>query len=153
MPVSLFIFLNDLQSSYITCGDIVINDDAYFASTKEISKYILENLKYIGKTPVNLEIVDYDVYNNVKYEAKIDFVSSLRLDVILAASYNLSRNASHEAIVSGLVYINHILTLNPSEDIKLDDEISFRGKGRTKLLEIGGLSKSGRIAVKLGRRI
>ena len=134
-------------------GDIVIKNDVYFAVTKEISSYVKENLNYIGKASIELEEVNYDIYNEINYDIKLDFVSSLRIDAIIAAAFNVSRNEAHEAILEGLIYINHVLTLNPSENVKLLDEISYRGKGRSKLMEVGGLSKSGRIAVKLGRRI
>ena len=86
------------------------------------------------------------------FEVIID-ASSLRLDVFIAAAYNLSRSEAHEYIVNGLVYINHVLILNPSEAVKLQDEISVRGKGRCKLAEIGGFSKSGRIAATLAKRV
>ena len=135
-------------------GDIVINDEgAYFACCLEIKDYIKDNLKFIGKAPVELEIETKTIENIVKYSKKVEFLSSLRLDVIIAAAYNLSRNEAHEFIVNGLVYINHVLILNPSEAVKLQDEISIRGKGRCKLDEIGGLSKSGRIAATLAKRI
>ncbi len=135
-------------------GDIVINDEgAYFACCLEIKDYIKDNLKFVGKAPVELEIETKTIENIVKYSKKVEFLSSLRLDVIIAAAYNLSRNEAHEFIVNGLVYINHVLILNPSEAVKLQDEISIRGKGRCKLDEIGGLSKSGRIAATLAKRI
>lgn len=135
-------------------GDIVLNDDgAFFACAEEIKDYIKDNLKFVGKAPVELEIETKIVENVVKYSQKEEFLSSLRLDVIIAAAYNLSRNEAHEFIVNGLVYINHVLILNPSEAVKLQDEISIRGKGRCKLAEIGGLSKSGRIAATLAKRI
>ena len=135
-------------------GDIVINDEgAYFACCLEIKDYIKDNLKFVGKAPVELEIETKTIENIVKYSKKVEFLSSLRLDVIIAAAYNLSRNEAHEFIVNGLVYINHVLNMNPSEAVKLQDEISIRGKGRCKLDEIGGLSKSGRIAATLAKRI
>lgn len=134
-------------------GDIVINDECYFSCCEEISEYIKDNLKFIGKVPVELEKEEKIIDNIVKYSEKIEFLSSLRLDVFIAAAYNLSRNEAHEYIINGLVYINHILILNPSENIKLGDEISVRRKGRCKLKEIGGHSKSGRIAATLAKRI
>lgn len=135
-------------------GDIVINDDgAYFACGEEISEYIKDNLKFIGRVPVLLEKEEKEIENIVKYSEKVEFLSSLRLDVFIAAAYNLSRSEAHEYIVNGLVYINHVLILNPSEAVKLQDEISVRGKGRCKLAEIGGFSKSGRIAATLAKRV
>lgn len=135
-------------------GDIVLIDkDAYFACASEIKDYIYDNLKFVGKAPVELEIEQKTIENIIRYSEKVEFLSSLRLDVFIAAAYNFSRNEAHEYIVNGLVYINHVLILNPSEAIKLQDEISVRGKGRCKLKEIGGYSKSGRIAATLAKRI
>ena len=135
-------------------GDIVLTDnDAYFACCEEISSYIKDNLKFIGKAPIELIKEDIIIENVVKYSEKVEFLSSLRLDVFIAAAYNFSRNEAHEYIINGLVYINHILIQNPSEILKLGDEISVRGKGRCKLKEIGGFSKSGRIAATLAKRV
>ena len=134
-------------------GDIVITDECYFACCDEIAEYIKNDLKFIGKVPVELEKEDKIIDNIVKYSEKIEFLSSLRLDVFIAAAYNLSRNEAHDYIINGLVYINHLLILNPSQNIKLGDEISVRRKGRCKLKQIGGLSKSGRIAATLAKRV
>ena len=136
-------------------GDIVITDDldAYFASTLEISKFIMNNLSFIGKTPIELEIVKDEIENVVRYEDKNSFVASLRLDVIIAEAYNLSRSLALEMIQGGLVYINHILIMNSSHIVKLNDEISVRHKGRVKLSKIGGNSRSGRICVTLSKRV
>lgn len=134
-------------------GDIVINDDIFFACTEEISDYIKDNLNYIGNAPVNLEKIDYEVENVIKYESKEYFITSLRIDNIISAAYNLSRKESHDMIINGLVFINHVLCLNPSKDIKLGEEISVRKKGRVKLSQIGGNTKSGRIVATLAKRI
>lgn len=136
-------------------GDIIITDDndAYVAVTEEISNYIVDSFSSVGKAPIKLINIDDEIENVVRYSKKLYFVSSLRLDVIIAASYNLSRNEALEFIKGGLVFINHILILNPSHMVKLNDEISVRHKGRVKLDEIGNETKSGRIAVVLAKRI
>ena len=134
-------------------GDIVVSDDIYFACTEEISGFIKDNLNYIGNVPVQLEIADYEVENIINYSYKEHFISSLRIDNIISRAYNISRHDSYEMIVNGLVYINHVLCLNPSKDVKLKEEISVRKKGRVKLEEIEGTTKSGRIRVVLAKRI
>ncbi len=136
-------------------GDIIINEEkeVYFACCFEISKYIKDNFHLVGNVPIALEEEREEIENIVKYETKNYFVSSLRLDAIIAASYKLSRSEALEFISNGLVYINHVLILNPSHTVELKDEISVRHKGRVKLSEIGGKSKSGRIAVSLSKRV
>lgn len=136
-------------------GDIIITDDndAYFAVTEEISTYILNSFDAVGKAPIRLIKVDDEIENVIRYSEKLHFVSSLRLDVIIAASYNLSRSEALELITNGLVFINHISTLNPSHIVKLNDELSVRHKGRVRLSNIGNETKSGRIAVILSKRV
>lgn len=136
-------------------GDIVINDDndAYFAVTEEISNYILNSFTQVGRAPIKLIQINEELENVIRYSQKLHFISSLRLDVIIAASYNLSRSEALEFITNGLVFVNHILNQNPSHVVKLNDELSVRHKGRVKLTSIGNETKSGRITVTLAKRV
>lgn len=136
-------------------GDILITEDrnAYFACTREISEYIYNELHQIGNATVELEIEEAEIENVIRYEEKLHFLSSMRLDVILASSYQMSRSEAFEYIKNGLVSVNHVVTQNPSKIITLNQELSVRHKGRVKIKEIGGISKSGRIAVVLAKRV
>ena len=69
------------------------------------------------------------------------------------SGFNISRNEAQDMIINGLAYINHVLCQNVSNNVKLNDIISVRHKGKIILAEIGGKSKSGRIAVTIGKRI
>ena len=135
-------------------GNIVINEKgAYFAATKEISPFLLEEFRTVGKAIIEIKEVKNDIINIIKYDEKTYFLASIRLDSIIAEGFHISRNEAQEMISLGLVYINHILCQNSSHNVKIDDIISVRHKGKIKLMEIGGKSKSGRIAVTIGRRI
>lgn len=136
-------------------GDILITEDknAYFACTREISEYIYNELHAIGSAAIELEIEESEIENVIRYEEKLHFLSSMRLDVILASSYQMSRSEAFEYIKNGLVSVNHVVTQNPSKIITLNQELSVRHKGRVKIKEIGGISKSGRIAVLLAKRV
>lgn len=136
-------------------GDIIITDnlDAYFACTKEISKYLKDNFSSVGRAQIELEIEEGKIENFIRYEDKLHFISSLRLDVIIAAAYKLSRGEALDYIKEGLVFINHVNTLNPSHTVNEMDEISVRHKGRVRLTKVNGNSKSGKLAVTLSKRI
>ena len=135
-------------------GDIVIIDDeAYFAATNEISQYLLSEFKSVGRAPINLILVDKEITNERKYSEKTHFVSSLRLDAIIAAGYNLSRSDAQQMIVDGMIKVNHISILNPSHNLKEDDLLSVTKKGRLIVGEIGGNTKSGRICINLKKQI
>ena len=135
-------------------GDIVFNNDKiYFASSKDISEFLLNEFRFVGNAPIELKRVDIDIENIIRYDYKIHFLASIRLDSIIASGFNISRNIAQEMVFNGLVYINHILCQNTSHNVKEGDIISVRHKGKIILKEIGGNSKSGRIAVNIGRRI
>ena len=136
-------------------GDIYIADDGslYFACTNEISPYLLENFKTLGKISVSLNDIDYVVTKKIKTKEETKFVSSMRLDVILAAAYNLSRKEAEEMIVSGLVAVNHMPVYNTSMQLKLNDLLSVRHKGRVSINNIGGTTKSNRIILELSYQV
>jgi RNA-binding protein YlmH len=135
-------------------GDIVIIDgDAYFAATSEISQYLLSEFKAVGKAPINLILVNDEIKNERKYSEKTHFISSLRIDAVIAAGYNLSRSEANEMIVDGMVKVNHLTCLNPSHNLKENDLLSVSKKGRLIIGEIGGNTKSGRIVINLKKQI
>ncbi|RIA78372.1 RNA-binding protein YlmH [Anaeroplasma bactoclasticum] len=136
-------------------GDIVITLDkrCYVAVTEEISSFLLAEFKSVGKAPIELKEVDYPIENEIRYQDKVYFLSSLRLDVVIANAYSLSRSEALEYLERGDVSINHFPNQNPSHICKLDDEISVRHKGRVKVSSIGGTSKSGRLAITLSKRV
>jgi RNA-binding protein YlmH len=74
----------------------------------------------------------------------------MRLDVIISNAYNLSRNEANEFIEGGLVSVNHLECTNNSKQIKENDVISVRHKGRVYVNEIIRKTKSDRLAIKIG---
>lgn len=77
----------------------------------------------------------------------------MKLDAIIAGAYNISRNISQELIKNGCVKVNQTEILNTSHELKIDNLISVRGKGRFKLLNILGTSKSSRIVLEIGKYV
>ena len=136
-------------------GDIYISDnqDAFFACCKEMGDYIVQNFHFVGNVSIELVEIQERIEEVIHYERNVYFVSSLRLDVIIAAAYHLSRKEALDFISNGMVFIKHVLIQNPSHIVKCGDEISVRHKGRFLFEKIGGESKSGRIAVILAKRV
>ena len=119
-------------------GDIIIDDnnDIYFSSTDEIKDFLLNEFHYVSNSSIELEEIDYDVKNIIKYDIKNYIIPSFRLDVIIANAFNLSRSEALEFVTNGLVFVNQILNLNPSHLVKVEDIISVRHKGKIKLMNI-----------------
>lgn len=136
-------------------GDIIIDDnnDIYFSATNEIKDYLINEFHYVSNSIVELEEIDYDVKNIIKYDIKNYIIPSFRLDVIIANAFNLSRSEALEYVTSGLVFVNQILNLNPSHIVKVEDIISVRHKGKIKLMNIKNKTRTDKFLVEIGRRI
>ena len=135
-------------------GDIVIDDtNVYFAITDEISDFIENDFNYVGNIKISIEKIDYPITNVIRYVNKDYFLNSLRLDLVISDGFGIPRSDAKDMILDGLCKVNQIEVLKPDHKIEENDEISLRHKGRLKLIEIHGLSKSGKIRITLGRRI
>ena len=81
---------------------------------------------------------------------KVTTVSSLRLDVVLAAIYNDSRQKAQTLIKSNHVKVNWKTVENASFEVEAGDVISARGYGRSKLLSIEGRTKRDKWRISVG---
>lgn len=131
-------------------GDIVCcGQGVFFACTEEISAYIEREFKTISGVAVELEEVKERLQIKREFREEKHIVSSLRLDVVIASAYKLSRNEASEMITEGLVQINHIECLSISKQVSENDVISVRHKGRIYVGTIGGKTKSDRLVLHL----
>lgn len=148
-------FLGSLMALGIkreTLGDIIINENcAYLACLENISDYIITQLDKVKHTNVVCSLCDElpeDVFPELEYQELI--VASERIDVIISAVYNLSRNESQKRIEAETVFCNSMLIQNTSFVPDKESVISVRGQGRFIYDGILRTTKKGRnvIAVK-----
>ncbi len=131
-------------------GDIVcIGQAYYFACTEEISTYIEAEFKTISGVSIELKEIKERLQIQRELREEKHIVSSLRLDVVIASAYKLSRTTASEMITEGLVQINHSICLSVSKQVVEDDVISVRHKGRFYVGKIGGKTKSDRLVLQL----
>jgi len=131
-------------------GDILIYEKhALVFMFSEISSYIVSNLERVGRSVVKVSAVDLSNVDlpKQKVEEKSVTISSLRIDALLGAVFNISRGKAQELVESEKVFINWSVANNVSKAVKEDDTISLRGFGRAKLVEIKGKTKKDRISV------
>ena len=133
-------------------GDIIIKDNiANVFISKEISKYVIQNLESVGREKVKVSFIKenqiIEVTDNTK-EINVT-VASLRIDSAISACYGVSRELSAELIKNAKVNLNYKEVLNASKPIKQGDLISVRGYGRFEILDILGETKKSRVRVKL----
>ena len=78
-------------------------------------------------------------------------VASLRLDSLVALIFSLSRSDAQTFIAKGLVFVNQQPCLKPGYDLDPGDRITVRGRGRARILSLGGVSRKGRQFVRYAR--
>ena len=132
-------------------GDITENPYAIIC-LPELCGYIAENLTKAGRATISLSEMELSELtarvDNLAF--KTDTVASPRLDAILGTAFGLSRSKASELIKSGHVIVNHEVCIQTSKELHEGTVFSIRGFGRAKLMEIGGVSKKGRIFIKVG---
>lgn len=131
-------------------GDLFVeNNICYLVTNEKISKYIIENLKEIGKNScIITEVFEIPIgYNFKEYEIN---VSSLRLDNIVKGITKLSREKAIEIIEEKLVQIDYEPVIKKDKIIKLEDIISIRKYGKYILKNIS-LTKKGKYKLKLNK--
>lgn len=131
-------------------GDIRFhNDTVQFICATEISEYLSANFKEIGRAKISLKEIDSYQFipNKEEVQEMVSTVSSLRLDVVGAAIYNLSRQKIQPLITNGYVKVNWKVVDSASFECQEGDTLSVRGYGRSKLTSIEGRTKKDRVRI------
>lgn len=132
-------------------GDIIVNGNtACLFCLEQIKDYIIQNLTRIKHTTVKVRELDELPDGAVSEPKEIEFiVPSLRVDAVISAAYKLSRKDSCNLIKSDKVFINSRAIKNTSCQIKQEDIISVRGKGRFKFVRELRTTKKDRLVILL----
>jgi RNA-binding protein YlmH len=137
-------------------GDITFDGARIqFAADAAIADYLASELSRVGRMGVTVRrraLSDAIERNETRVEAQVS-VQSLRLDAVLAAGFNLSRQTAQDLIEADKVKLNHRQELHVSKDVNPGDVISVRGYGRLIVSEILGESKKGRIRLMTERYV
>lgn len=137
-------------------GDILIDGDiAVVMADKQVSDFLLFNLKTVGRKKVTVSVLDYEtlVLPKREFETLRCVVASNRVDAIVGAAAKMSRNEASNAILGGLVNVNFMEIKDTSKKLSEGDVISIRHKGRFVLDKICGETKKGRTVVELKKFI
>lgn len=145
-------FLGALMSLGIereTVGDILVEDGRCVVFVKsELKDYITSQIFKIGNIGVKIKDAGLDSLPKGRGFEETDYtVSSLRLDNIVAAISNLSREKTKSLVSSGNVSLNFIQTQNVSQILSQGDTLTVRGKGKFVLNGVLGKTRKGRIRI------
>ncbi|MBE6054146.1 MAG: RNA-binding protein [Clostridium sartagoforme] len=127
-------------------GDIVVkNHKAYVPIIEEISSYVLNNLSSIGRSPVEINILDkIEDLPSIDFEEIIINVPSLRLDSVVAKLTNISRAKAIELLDNNKVLVNYVKSKDKSQELLKGTRLTIRGYGKYIVGDIIGETRSGK---------
>ena len=128
-------------------GDILVAEDHAVVFCTDAAMPLVTDIVKVGRSGVTSENGITGSLPVPKLETLDRTVSSLRLDCIVGACANISRERSASLIKSGQVCADHLTCLNVSAAVKEGEIVSIRGYGRFKVSKIVGETKKGRIRV------
>ena len=130
-------------------GDIAVMDDcsAVVFCTDKIFDFLVGGIDRIASDKVNCsEFVPNDDFSPKREFLPIsDTVASNRLDCVVGALTNLSREKSQTAIRQGLCEVDHLPEDRCDVSVSVPCTVSVRGYGKFKVLSFDGETKRGRI--------
>ena len=133
-------------------GDVAVQDEhhAILFCPRTLGAFLVGELTKVGSDAVRCRecTIDENFTDGKKYRPISDTVASARLDCVVAALCNLSREGAQGAVRSGLVEVD----FEPAERVDAVLEppvtISVRGHGRFVLRSFDGETKKGRLRLK-----
>ncbi|MCR4710579.1 MAG: hypothetical protein K5653_10055 [Clostridiales bacterium] len=131
-------------------GDILVHKDhAQIILLKELGEYLKDDLSTVGRASVNTELLTIDQVDpgEIKKELRRYNLASPRLDNVISSVFNLSRKAAQEAISRGLVFIDGTETVKSDYQLKPNQKIVLRGKGKAIYLDTDGTSRKGKVYI------
>ncbi len=134
-----------------TLGDIIVKDNiGYLFCLNSISEYIISNLDRIKHTSVKCEIIDsVPEFMNELPDSQEILASSLRIDVVVASIYKLSRNSVNELFSKEKVFINSKIVTKESVNLKGGDIVSVRDYGKFIFCKTVRETKKGRLSLEV----
>ena len=130
-------------------GDIFIADEfsAYLACKGDMAEFLVCHLTHVASDTVRVSVMPAGFVPPVekKRQAIRDTVASERLDCVVAALCNLSREKAQIAVKSGLVDLNYETVDACDTTVVPPCVLSVRGVGKFSVLSFDGETKKGRM--------
>lgn len=135
-----------------TIGDISVSDDGFCATIPCLEKtadFLVENFTSAANDKLICEKLDCrDAhFPERKFTQFSDTIPSTRLDAVVAACCNISRESADRLIRAGSVILSHSECTDKARLCREGDNISIRHHGRFVLFEIGDKNKKDRLRV------
>lgn len=138
-------------------GDILVdNEGADILIMSEMLKFLITNIPSLTRFGKS-KIEQIELENLRKIEIKTQnikiTVASMRLDNVVSELAKCSRGKANEILSQERVLLNHEIIQKSSKEVKENDIITIRGKGRFVVKSIVGNSRKGRLFVEIEKFI
>lgn len=138
-------------------GDILVSDDGadiiVVLDFSEILKKELSTLTRFEKSNIAIKEITDLRKKEIRIEDIKIIVPSLRLDNIVSDLAKTSRSKAAQIIEQERVFVNGQNETKLSKQIKLNDIITIRGKGRFVVKEFSGTTRSGRTVLTIEKYV
>lgn len=138
-----------------TVGDIVQKGTcAYLFCLDKVADYIKDHLTQVKHTSVKCRCLDQmpDTVKPRRETVRL-VVASMRMDVVVAKLYHLSRSQSQNLFREKKIYVNGRQMENNSGILKEQDTVSVRGYGKFICEGVSGQTKKGNLNILISRYI
>lgn len=119
----------------------------------EILKNELPSLTRFENSKISIKEISDIRKKEIKIEEISIIVPSLRLDNIVSDLVKTSRSKAAQIINQERVFVNGQNETKLSKQLKLNDVITIRGKGRFIIKEFTGTTRSGRTVIKIEKYV
>ncbi len=138
-------------------GDIVCDGDfcAYVFCDDGISSYIRESLVKAANDSVKVTLAEpvSESFLQRHFDVIHETVASCRLDGVIAAVCNVSRDAAKKLVTSGLCELNYESVTSADRELGDGDIFSARGFGKYKFVSCDGENRRGRLRITVHKYI
>lgn len=135
-------------------GDLIVSENiCYGIAMENIFDFLSKNITSIGKIPAKLQEITPEKIPALNFKEIFQTVSSLRLDSMISAVTNFSRNESVALIESGSVMLNYRIEKDKSKPVSPQDIITISKKGKFIFVDALGENKKGKIKIFLKKFI
>lgn len=150
-------FLGSIMSLGFTrdkMGDLILEGNcAYVPVVIDFVEYIIQNLKKVRNVPVSVSLELFNRLPQKKFEILYKVVASLRIDGIVSALTNLSREKSKNLIQNSKVKLNGISELDVDTKVCENDIVVISGYGKFKIKESLGSTAKNKIKLVIDKFI
>lgn len=138
-------------------GDIITSKDgAEIIVLKDAEKYIMEGLKELtrfSKADFQSIKIEELIVEEPETQVLNIIIPSMRVDSIVSEAIRTSRAKATAIIKEERIFVNHELITKCSKELKENDIITVRGKGRFKVGKVLNQTKKGNLVLEVEKFI